>query len=178
MLRKVLCAAALLCTAILATAPAARAETWTFGAFQIDWPDGYVHLDDPTVDQFVNPDGIGVTVEVLGHGKISRQDEQAAIHRWQGYAHNEMVAMAAKNGAIVIPLRDDKLPSGLELLSVAEEHTVDAVKSFGLFFLLISPDGRIVQITVEGAGTADDRMSEFRPVINTARWTEAAAPKK
>ncbi|HEX4182714.1 MAG TPA: hypothetical protein VHY34_05610 [Caulobacteraceae bacterium] len=174
---RTLCAAAF-CLATLACASAARAEPWTFGAFQIDWPDGYVHQDDPDLDQFVNADGVGVTVEVLGHGKMTSQDEQASVHRWQSYGHDQLVGMAARHGDVVIPLRDEKLASGLELLSVADQHTTDTSKTFGLFFLLISPDGRIVQITVEGPGTADDRMGEFRPAINTARWTAAAAPKK
>jgi len=150
---------------------ASRAEPWAFGAFKIDWPDGFVHQDAGGTDQFVRPDGVGVTVDVLGHGPMPKPKEQEAVQRWQSYAHNELVGLAQRHGRIVIPLQDAHLASGLELLSLADEQSSEGGKTFGLFFLLISPDARIVQIAVEGPGFASERMREFRPIMDNARWT-------
>ena len=163
--------AALAGAACLVGASASRAEPWTFGAFHIDWPDGFVHQDIAGSDQFQRADGVGVTVDVLGHGPLTKPQEQAVIDRWRSYAHNELVAAAGRSGQIVTPLQEEKLASGMELFSLADEQGSETGKNFGLFFLLISPDGQIVQIAMDGPGFASQRMREFRPVMNTAKWT-------
>jgi hypothetical protein len=163
--------AALAGAACMVGASAAPAETWSFGAFHIDWPDGFEHLNAPGTDQFQRADGVGVTVDVRGHGPLTKPQEQAAVERWRSYAHNQLAEAAAKYGQVVVPLQEEKLASGMELFSLADEQASESGKSFGLFFLLISPDGRVVQIAMDGPGFAGERMREFRPVMDTAKWT-------
>jgi hypothetical protein len=163
--------AALAGGACLIGASAVQAETWNFGDFHIDWPDGFAHLNAPGTDQFQRADGVGVTVDVRGHGPMTKPQEQEAVEKWRSYAHNQLTEAAAKYGQVVIPLQDEKLASGVELFSLADEQASESGKSFGLFFLLISPDGQVVQIALDGPGFASERMREFRPIMDTAKWT-------
>ena len=165
--------AVLLGLAAVADPTMSWAEPWTFGDFHIDWPDGFVHQDTPGVDQFVRDDGIGVTVDVEGHGPLPKPKEREAVGHWQAYARTEMTALASRNGQIVIPLKDETLASGLELLSLSAERSSEAGKSFGIFFLLVSPDGKMAQIIVEGPGFAAQGLRAFRPALDTARWKPA-----
>jgi hypothetical protein len=41
---------------------------------------------------------------------------------------------------------------------------------FGLLFAIISREGRITQLVVEGPGTAEEQVPKFRPFVETARW--------
>lgn len=149
----------------------ANAEAWRFGEFTIDWPDGYVRLPKADVVQFVNPDGVGVTVDVLSHRSMSPQQEGEEVQLFRRYAREQLVTLAARHGNIVIPLREETLSAGRILFSLADEKSAT---QFGLIFLLISPHGDIVQLVVEGLGAAAEQMPRFRALMETGRWTSEA----
>ena len=151
---------------------AANAEVWRFGEFNIDWPDGYVRVPKADVIQFVNPNGVGVTVDVLSHRAMSPQLEGEEIQGFRRYAREQLVSLATRHGNIVIPLHEETLSAGRILFSVADEKQAS---QFGLIFLLISPHGNIAQLVVEGPGAATEQMSRFRALMETGRWTGEAA---
>jgi hypothetical protein len=161
--------AAVLLSAGTHSAPAS-AEDWRFGDFQIEWPNGYVRQPTPGLERFRNPDGVIVTVDTLGPAPTSGEAGRQAVEHWEAYGRNQMVATAARHGAVVIPLHEETLASGAILMSVADERRVDGQEKFGLLFLVIAPDSRVAQIVVEGPGSAEARMGEFRPLFATAHW--------
>jgi hypothetical protein len=149
-------------------------EELRIGDFQILLPDGYVHLPKQSktdADHWQNKNGIGVTIDVLSHKPMSVDQEKSAIEKWRNYGRTEMVAVAARHGEVTMSTREEALASGTVLMSVADQQHASGKVRFGLFFLLIGPDARLAQIVVEGPGVASDRFREFRPVVDSARWT-------
>ena len=148
-------------------------EELRIGDFQILLPDGYVHLPKQSkadADHWQNKDGTGVTIDVLSHKPMSVDQEKWAIEKWRNYGRTEMVAVAVRHGDFTMPIREETLASGAVLMSVADQQQASGKVRFGLFFLLIGPDARLAQIVVEGPGLASDRLREFRPVVDSARW--------
>jgi hypothetical protein len=151
----------------------AAATTWTFGSdFSIQWSDGYKHLVDNDGASWVNSQGIGVTIDVLGHGQMDKATEQAQINKWSDYAHGKFVAIAARHGEIVLPLKQERLPSGSLLYWIGVDGHHGLSEHFGLLYLDISPHGRLAQFVVEGPGLAEDHAKEFRDVFKTEHWHE------
>jgi hypothetical protein len=150
----------------------AVAENWTFGDFSIEWPDGYQHLIDNGGSSWRNSEGVGVTVDVLGHTPIDSATEQDQISKWSKYARTEFLAIAARHGKIVFPLKQERLPSGSLLYWIGVDGHQGLTRHFGLLFLDISPHGRLAQIVIEGPGLAKDHVKEFRSVIETEHWHE------
>jgi hypothetical protein len=154
-------------------APAAGADTWRLGGFEIAWRDGFVRTADSGVIRYMNlSDQVGVTVDLLNHGPMTSQEEKAAVEHWREYGRTALVAVAMRHGQVVIPLHEETRKDGAVLISVADEQQRPSGKGFGLFFLLIKPDGRLAQFVVEGPGAAVDRMAQFRPYLDTAHWID------
>jgi hypothetical protein len=146
---------------------------WSTESFTISWADGYQRVSEPRDGkiQLVAEDrGIAVTMTVTGHHLSEEAEFQKLRASFTAYATDELPKIAKRHGSIVIPLQRNDLPSGT-ILFVLGEHQKSAGK-FGLFFLLISPQGRAAQIVVEGRGRPEDRISEFRNLVETARWKE------
>lgn len=150
----------------------AAAADWTFDDFSTQWPDGYQRLDGSNASSWRNSEGIGVTVDVLGHGPMDIAMEQDQIHKWSNYAHGEFAALAARHGDIVFPLKQERLPSGSLLYWIGVDGHQGSNVHFGLLFLDISPHGRLAQFVVEGPGLAKDHVKEFRSIIETEHWFE------
>lgn len=150
----------------------AAATIWTFGDFSIQWPDGYKHLAGNDGASWGNSNGIGVTVDVLGHGPMDKATEQDQINKWSEYAHGEFVAIAARHGEIVLPLKQERLPSGSLLYWIGVDGHHGSSEHFGLLYLDISPHGRLAQFVVEGPGLVKDHAKEFRDIFETEHWHE------
>lgn len=150
----------------------AAAADWTFDDFSIQWPDGYQRLAGSDGIYWKNSKGIGVTVDVLGHGPMDKATEQNQINKWSKYAHGEFAAIAARHGEIVFPLEQERMPSGSVLYWIGVDGHQGSSEHFGLLFLDISPHGRLAQFVIEGPGLAKDHVKEFRSVIETERWHE------
>lgn len=150
----------------------AVAADWTFEDFSIQWPDGFERLAGNDGTQFQNSEGIGVTVDVLGHGPMDESRVQNQINKWSRYAHDEFVSLASRHGEIVFPLKQERLPSGSLLYWIGVDGHHGSSEHFGLLFLDISPQGRLAQFVVEGPGLAKDHVREFRNAIGTEHWRE------
>jgi hypothetical protein len=153
------------------TNPASAAE-WQFGEFSIQWPDGYARLPNPKVLQFQNATGMVVTVDVVGHKPFDEAGEKKAVQTWTNYAHTEFARIAGRHGAIVIPLKEEHLPSGSTLFSIGCDGDQGGQSHFGLLFLDISLKGHLAQIVVEGPGLAKAHAERFRTLFETAHWNE------
>lgn len=149
------------------------AEVWRFGSFQIRWLDGFTRRTGSDAIQFYNAEGIGVTVDVMGHERVDLEHEQHMVQDWKKYGYNEMASVAARHGKVVAPVKEEKLSGDQILISISDQEQGSGTPSFGLFYLLISPHGRVAQIVVEGPGTVEQRVAQFRALIDTVQWTES-----
>jgi hypothetical protein len=165
--------------ALAILAAGAQAEDWTFGAFSIRWPDGFIHIPRSNL-QFLRRDGVAVTLKVLSHDdNIGATDERTFVDSWTKYAQTKLPEIAAGNAAVIsIPLTEETLPSHSLSFSIASDEQILGQQHFGLFFVVISPRGRMAQIVVEGNGFAKDHIDEFKTAVETAVWRETDAENR
>lgn len=165
-MRYVLC----LLVAFACCVQAAKLHELAVDDFVMQWPEGFVDGGNSQPRQFIGPNGLGLTVTAIPADGVPGATAAARIETLSDYAENTLAALAQKHGAVVVPLQHEALKSGSILYFVACDTVVEGKPYFGLFFAIISSDGSIAQLVVEGPGKAKEQFPTFRPFMDTARW--------
>jgi hypothetical protein len=143
--------------------------TWQLQGFTFNLPAGFSRVHATEAFQFISKNGVGLTVDAIPVAEHAAQSEQ--INKWVTYAEKELPRIANRHGTITVPLSKDVLQSGSVLCTLGESSKSSAIgQRFGLFFVLVSPKGNVVQMVFEGSGDPVAAMSTFRPYVASASW--------
>jgi hypothetical protein len=145
---------------------------WRTNTFKITWADGFTRVpnDDPTKLQFLSDGNIGVTLTVIGHHEKRAEEFQRFRDSFTQYAKVDLVKAAKRHGKIVMPLKREDLQNHVLLFTMGGYES--RTDNFGLYYLAISPEGRVAQIVVEGPGRPEDKLLVYRKYLDSAQWAE------
>ncbi len=104
--------------------------------------------------------------------RISAEQQQQLRETWSRYADEELPKLGRRHGEIVVPLKKETLASGYVLFSLACEEKLEGKNYFGLFFLSMSPQGRLAQFAVEGVGEAKLVFPRYREFMASGKWKQ------
>ncbi len=157
----------LLC--VVATVSNAEGHAWKLNDFSFSLPQSFSRIHKSDAFQLINTQGVGVTVDAIPQNDQMSSDQ--LIEKWSAYAENQISQVAERHGTIKVPLRREVLPSGNILYTLEESvNSKGRQHGFGLFFVLISPKGRIAQLVFEGPGDAGMSLETYRPYVVSAKW--------
>ncbi len=139
-----------------------RAEEWRLGNLAVQWADGWKREGVTEMIRFVAPAGeqACVTIEAI--------DREVPRGAPLGYAKLALPGIAAGHEKVLEELKEENLPSGATLFSIAFH---DSVRNyFGVIFVQVSPRGRLAQMAIEGFGDPSGMVARYRPWARTAHW--------
>lgn len=167
------------CVAALALAlalPASWAEPVRFGSLQLDLPAGHTVVSNQTPIKIRMANGGELLITVMrrpvGPSGALTDDEMAQTRALVGRAQ---AATAAKLGALRIPPTRESLAAGVDLLFTGNETKKLFSSGHFLQYALVSPQGQLAFITLEGSGDAAVEHEKALPWVRAALWADDSA---
>ncbi|TWB27054.1 hypothetical protein FBZ88_107224 [Nitrospirillum bahiense] len=131
-------------------------------------PSGYSRGTGRLADLFIGDDGTSFTLNVMAAEKS--EPPEVAVKNLHDGAYLMTIPMFIHGQTITSPTKEETLPDKSLLISVGGEQQLGGQQRFGLFFLIISPDGRGGLIMAYGPGSASGQMEKFRQMVVSAQW--------
>ena len=148
----------------------AHAAEIRFGSLSLDWPAGYTLKSTQSPFELAGPNGSKVLVTVL-RPAASATGSPEALARLHETVERLLTKQAAQAGQVVLPLATRTLPDGTRLQSVGSQ-AAGAFQRGGYFlqYALLSRQGPIGLVTVEGRGDALAEHESLQGLFSSAQW--------